>query len=738
MVCTQDVEECISTSAFAYDDWWKQCQVVHDEYPFDELITVRGDIHTAECQCDETVHGMNCISSEKTNFQYQCPSNQICFGGDDNGQMTPFLFSDATRGCVASQTTTEYNYHHSYQYYCLQPHAFACQITELDIPTDYSMEAALFQVPFGRTGPLEATARTFLYKDGMDMTTQEDEIDFFDNRVWTYALYVELKGPQDNLLYMSDRGLLKDQPKAKFTTKVLQGQTNITLQDKENQLTFGMTCKGLLPSDTFLGQPKGATFYRDTCAVASQVAYQFRKNGVHYFAPQQEKKQQQRTAILSACFAGLSIFGSMFIVFATTYRWRKLGTSSARDRILMGMSGIDIISSSAIALGPLPSPKGAIDMIGAVGNTATCSAQGFAIQLGFAVPLYNAALAVSFLLLLRQGYDAGSSKRLEALFHLIPLGFAFVTAVYGVANRIFNSNGSFCYVESFPYNCSFDLWYSCDKGRNFQTLFFAFAISPAMTGFLVTIISLGWMSVSVYRQSRKLIQRYGRNYFGGASLRAKLVLQQSAFYIAAYMITYVPFVAEHTLRHLDREPDWLWTMYRIMLPLQGFWNFFIFIRPSYMNCRKQYTSMWPHQAMIKAMKRESIEYTVVDNRKTKRMSRIMAAARQSRDGTSSHHRNVASRSYSFDSTSLDSSDGTGLPKKKPFLRGAKKLDLGVDGMPTSRNPKAVSSPVEPTSFVLPDTNNKESAMSSTDSFAAPDDIDCEEACGGKDNVYENE
>lgn len=120
----------------------------------------------------------------------------------------------------------------------------------------------------------------------------------------------------------------------------------------------------------------------------------------------------------------------------------------------MGMSLLDVAASLSSMIGPLPIPAETETATHAYGNTATCSAQGFGIQLGIGVPLYNAVLSLYYTMtIVFIVQDVFIRKYVEWLFHIAPLGFVFTTAIYGVVNELFNPNdiGMFCYFESYPY-----------------------------------------------------------------------------------------------------------------------------------------------------------------------------------------------------------------------------------------------------------------------------------------------
>lgn len=122
-------------------------------------------------------------------------------------------------------------------------------------------------------------------------------------------------------------------------------------------------------------------------------------------------------------------------------------------------------------------------VVGALGSEATCTAQGFFIQLGFAVPLYNCVLCMYFLLVIKYHKpERDLQKFFEPIGHLLSLGYPLGTAIAGAVMDLYHSNGFFCWIEPYPYKCNelpeflFQTkdWYRCTKAENafyFQWIF---------------------------------------------------------------------------------------------------------------------------------------------------------------------------------------------------------------------------------------------------------------------------
>jgi len=92
---------------------------------------------------------------------------------------------------------------------------------------------------------------------------------------------------------------------------------------------------------------------------------------------------------------------------------------------------------------------------GTHGNQASCTFSGFCNQLQTAVPLYNATLAIYFLVNIRFGIHGGGKvlRWLEPVLHLIPWSVGLSTATLGVFKGWFNSQvvpEVGCWIEAYP------------------------------------------------------------------------------------------------------------------------------------------------------------------------------------------------------------------------------------------------------------------------------------------------
>ena len=120
------------------------------------------------------------------------------------------------------------------------------------------------------------------------------------------------------------------------------------------------------------------------------------------------------------------------------------------NRLLMGMSFMDILNSVALGLFSTPFPKELSGIIyGASGTKATCTAQGFFITLGFSVPLYNCCLCLYYLAVIKYDKKEDELQKYEKYMHAIPIFIALSLAVSGLWLDLYKSTDYLviCYIE---------------------------------------------------------------------------------------------------------------------------------------------------------------------------------------------------------------------------------------------------------------------------------------------------
>lgn len=282
-------------------------------------------------------------------------------------------------------------------------------------------------------------------------------------------------------------------------------------------------------------------------------------------------------------FTGLlSLIGSAWIVWDIMKKPKR--SRGVYERLLMGLAISDMIASLGMALSTWPVPEyQAQKTWGAVGNIHSCEFQGFLIQLGLATPLYSAALAVYYVLLVKFNYrpDSIQMLRFEKFSHIFANSLAALTAVISLAMKQYNNANIWCWIAPYPYGCE-DKG-TCERGNHATVLRMAFYFSWLWMSFIVVTVSMILLAYTVIAQTNKM-DRYrqkGQKRSKVQTDRIRNVVIQSSLYIFAFMVTAVPL---SVARIYQAKYSCSSTFFPLSIttvtvfPMQGFWNAIIYFR----------------------------------------------------------------------------------------------------------------------------------------------------------------
>jgi hypothetical protein len=269
-------------------------------------------------------------------------------------------------------------------------------------------------------------------------------------------------------------------------------------------------------------------------------------------------------AVLCPKFTAIaSVVGSSLIVRdVILLRKNRSDAISTRHRLLAGMSVFDILSSSAWFLTSWPVPKDApflgVWTVWNVGNRQTCTAQGFFIQLGIGTVIYNACLALYYLLVIRYGWkNAYVAKRVEPWMHIVAIGFALSTGVVGLALDLFNPIGYTCAMTAYPPFCTQSYENkgptNCIRGDDVRIYQIAFWFAPACC----VIVFLAVSMFLVYWKIRTI--ETGSSHFQSQPRRMQKRFALQAFlYVGAMLITWGPLIGMVIHWEISSEPPNWW------------------------------------------------------------------------------------------------------------------------------------------------------------------------------------
>ncbi len=140
------------------------------------------------------------------------------------------------------------------------------------------------------------------------------------------------------------------------------------------------------------------------------------------------ESQQKALALIPKFTSAVSFPCSLAIIYEVISDHRSGRGTGSIQRILVGMSVVDILASFAWFLSTWAVPQSS-GWPFASGNVASCSFQGFLLQLAIGAPLYNCSLALFYTMIIKQRWSGEQLVRLERWVHSFILSFTIGTSI---------------------------------------------------------------------------------------------------------------------------------------------------------------------------------------------------------------------------------------------------------------------------------------------------------------------
>ncbi|CAB9527021.1 expressed unknown protein [Seminavis robusta] len=225
--------------------------------------------------------------------------------------------------------------------------------------------------------------------------------------------------------------------------------------------------------------------------------------------------QDKALALLPKFSGFLSLCGSLYIVQHVLRSRERRGF--VYHQILMAMSCSDVLGSSMYVLSTWPIPRG--DAVFAVGNQATCNAQGTLDQFAsLTTPLFTGSLSIYYLLVIRYGWREEQVQRHRHWFFVIPFAMGVTTALAGLGLELYNSADWVCWIAAYPPGCNKeDSDVECTRGIHADLYRMVFSYVIVWIVFGVLAISMAMIYQRVWQTERKTIRFRGSSYLQGAT-----------------------------------------------------------------------------------------------------------------------------------------------------------------------------------------------------------------------------
>lgn len=337
-------------------------------------------------------------------------------------------------------------------------------------------------------------------------------------------------------------------------------------------------------------------------------------------------REQDIALVLLQIFSStLSLIGSSIIVFKILRSLHRSKSSTPYDRIILGLSSCDIVSSFTYMLAPFLLPRATSNRVWAFGNETTCTWLGFLAQLAcYWAIWYNCVLSFYYLLTVRFGVKRKAFiRKYELWMHLSGAIFFPMTAIIGLMGNWYSEMrfAMMCWIGEVPKGC--------DRCWGLVVAYIFGAPSSIIT-LLAVVINNITIVVFVRRNllsSKRTTIRASSEFElsdiensslsppRASSLSQKRVSQQKRLkkeaatqgflYVTTFLLTFLPaFVIQIMEGMVATGEENLQQVYPLLvlnamlLPLQGFFNVFVYVRPYYNRFRAQN----PDDSMITILK----------------------------------------------------------------------------------------------------------------------------------------
>lgn len=261
--------------------------------------------------------------------------------------------------------------------------------------------------------------------------------------------------------------------------------------------------------------------------------------------------QQIGVAVVTMFGALLSLIGTCCIIWniCRKQKYKK----DPYHRLLLGACLMDLISSVGWFMAPIAPPEASSPRSLSLGDTASCTAQGYFIQVGVGFMVYNACLSIYYLMTIRYKIPNERLVWKEAIMHGVSLVWGLGVAIVPIPMQLYNELGvgSGCWIGRFPQYCETEENpVPCTRGANIDPTIVGYAIAgfPAAASFVVVIMC----NVLIYLAIRKSQATTTRYSIGIISDRQKKRTEAIASQATWYVVIFVNSVFwQFLLRILD-------------------------------------------------------------------------------------------------------------------------------------------------------------------------------------------
>lgn len=263
------------------------------------------------------------------------------------------------------------------------------------------------------------------------------------------------------------------------------------------------------------------------------------------------------------------------------------------------------MSSLSLSLSTWPIPRGTEHAFGAIGNTQTCTAQGFFNQLLLGGPLYNLMLAIYYLLIGKYNLtEEEIARRYEKYMHVTAILTTLGFAIAGLPLTLYNNANLWCWIASYPEESeslsgeNHDI--TCERGHGSWLYRWLFFYAPLWFIIAAITIIMIMLTISIRTEEKRFIemQRQDRSISSVGNRRgiptgsnaskdprveafnlerSRKMFFQALFYVSAFYATWwAPTLNRFIPMITGKSYFFFMLATTIFAPLQGFLNFLVY------------------------------------------------------------------------------------------------------------------------------------------------------------------
>ena len=286
------------------------------------------------------------------------------------------------------------------------------------------------------------------------------------------------------------------------------------------------------------------------------------------------------------------------MIIASVVRFRK-NRENVQQRILAAMSVCDLIFAFMMLTGSLWFLRN--PTVPAIGNETSCDFQGFInIVMIIATLLYNDALALYYLLVVKFNWTPSSLKKIEKWLHIAPftVGFTYATAAAALDGiDSYRSWSSGCFITH-----NTNLRDDHPNVRAVQQLFLGYLFIVCFA----IIFSLCCL-LMVYFHVRATEAKSSRWGHLGRSrmIRTKLVAKQCLLFFLVIALPWTFFMVYGILSTVGIYQEWMDMLEDFFVPLGGILNGLVYFRLRFGRLRREYPNT-PRRKIVFGIIRDKI------------------------------------------------------------------------------------------------------------------------------------